>query len=186
MLFFTKMRKEIFQRIEVPEDVEIDINGSTIVVKGKEGENKRTFNLAGLVFEKEGNNILIGHKKSTKNEKKMINTIAAHIRNMIKGVQKKFEYKLKVVFSHFPITVEVKGQDVLIKNFLGEKTPRKTKVPEGVDVNVDKDIITIDSADKELAGKAAANFETATRIRNRDRRIFQDGIFITSKAGREM
>jgi large subunit ribosomal protein L6 len=186
LLFFINMRKEIFQRIEIPEDVEIDINGSTMIVKGKEGENKRTFNLRGLVFEKEGNKILIGHKKSTKKEKKMINTIAAHIRNMIKGVQKKFEYKLKVVFSHFPITVEVKGHDVLIKNFLGEKTPRKTNVPQGVYVKVDKEMITIDSTDKELAGKAAANFETATRIRNRDRRIFQDGIFITNKAGREI
>jgi len=180
------MRKEIFQKIEIPEGVEVDVNGSMIIVKGKEGENKRNFDLAGLTFEKQGNTILIGHKKSTKKEKKMINTITAHIRNMIKGVQKKFEYKLKVVFSHFPITVEMKGREVLIKNFLGEKTPRKTKVPEGVEVNIDKDIITIDSTDRELAGKAAANFEIATRIRMRDRRVFQDGIFITSKAGREI
>jgi len=180
------MRKEIFQKIEIPEGVEIHIAGDAITVKGKEGENKRSFDLGGLVFEKEGNTVRIGHKKSTKKEKKMINTIVAHIKNMIKGVQKKFEYKLKIVFCHFPITVEIKGREVLIKNFLGEKTPRKTQIPEGVDVKVDKDIITINSTDKELAGKAAANFETATRIRMRDRRVFQDGIFMTNKAGREI
>lgn len=180
------MRKEIFQKIEVPADVSVEVKGSMITVKGKEGENKRDFDIGGLVFEKEGNTIRIGHKKSTKKEKKMINTIAAHIKNMIKGVQNKFEYKLKTVFSHFPITVEMKGRDVLIKNFLGEKTPRKTQMPEGVDVKIDKDIITITSTDKELAGKAAANFETATRIRMRDRRIFQDGIFMTNKAGKEI
>lgn len=180
------MRKEIFQTIEIPADVSVDVDGSMITVKGKEGENKRNFDLGGLVLEKEGNAIKIGHKKSTKKEKKMINTITAHLKNMIKGVQNKFEYKLKTVFSHFPITVEVKGREVLIKNFLGEKTPRKTSLPEGVDVKVDKDIITITSTDRELAGKAAASFETATRIRNRDRRIFQDGIFMTIKAGREI
>lgn len=186
MLIFIKMRKEIFQKIEIPEGVEIEVDGNIVIVKGKEGENARNFDIMNIVLKKEGKEILVGHKKATKKEKKMINTIAAHIRNMIKGVQKKFEYKLKVVFSHFPITVDIKGNDVLIKNFLGEKTPRKTNLPEGVDVKIDKDIITINSTDRELAGKAAANFENVTRIRMRDRRIFQDGIFITSKAGREI
>lgn len=180
------MRKEIFQKIEIPSGVEVDIDGNIIVVKGKEGENARRFDVTNVEFKKQGNEIIIGHKKATKKEKKIINTIAAHIKNMIEGVQKKFEYKLKTVFSHFPITVEMKGNDVLVKNFLGEKTPRKTTVPEGVNVKVDKENITISSTDKELAGKAAANFENVTRIRMRDRRIFQDGIFIISKAGRDI
>ena len=136
--------------------------------------------------EKEGNKIIIGHKKATKKEKKIINTTTAHIKNMIKGVQKKFEYKLKVVFSHFPITVELKGNEGIIKNFLGEKIPRKFKVIKGADVKIDKDIITVSSTDKEIAGKISADFERATWIRMRDRRIFQDGIFIISKAGKDI
>jgi len=180
------MKKELFQEIEIPEGIETQIQENSITIKGPEGENKKEFNLTNLKFEKKGNKIIIGNKKSTKKEKKLMNTMAAHIKNMIKGVQEKFEYKLKVCFSHFPITVEVKGQEVIIKNFLGEKIPRKSRILEGVDVKVDKDIITVSSSNKELAGQTAANFEAATRITNKDRRVFQDGIFITNKAGREM
>ncbi len=178
------MKKELFQEIEIPEGVEAEIEGTTLKVRGREGENKRTFKVNKLKFEKKDNKIIIGYGKATKKEKKLMNTLASHVKNMIRGAQKKFEYQLKVCFSHFPISVEVKGREVLIKNFLGEKIPRKTKISEGVEIEINKDIIKIISIDKELAGQAAANFETATRIRKRDRRVFQDGIFIINKAGR--
>jgi len=180
------MKKEIFQNIEIPESVEVEISGAHVKVKGPEGIVERDFKTGNLEFKKEGNKILVGHKKSTKKEKKMINTISAHIRNMIKGVQKKFEYELKICFSHFPITVEVKGNEALIKNFLGEKISRKAKIPEGAEVEVGKDIIKVKSVDKEVAGATAANFESATKIRKRDKRIFQDGIFMMNKAGRQI
>jgi len=180
------MKKEFYQEIEIPEGVEASLNGSLFSVKGPEGELSREFQTNKLDFEKKGNKIIIGTKKATKNEKKMVNTIKSHINNMIEGAQKKFEYVLKACFSHFPITVEVKGNEAVVKNFLGEKVARKVSIPTGVEVKVDRDIITIISASKELAGQAAANFETATKVSNRDRRVFQDGIFMTSKAGREI
>ena len=116
----------------------------------------------------------------------MMNTIAQHVRNMIKGVQKKFEYKLKVCFSHFPMTVKQEDRKIIVQNFLGEKVPREMTLPEGVEVKVDKTEIIVRSVDKELAGQAAANFETITKIRGRDKRVFQDGIYITNKAERDM
>jgi len=180
------MKKKLFKEIVIPRGVEVEMKQNTIIVKGIEGENKRAFNFEKLNFKKEGNKIIIWHDKASKKEKKIMNSIAAHIKNMIIGVQKKFEYKLKICFSHFPFTVEINGKEVKVKNFLGEKVPRTITIPEGVSVVSDKEIVTIHSSDKELAGKMAADFERVTKIRNKDRRIFQDGIYITSKAGKEI
>lgn len=186
MLISTKMKKQLSKKIEIPEEVEVEIDGAKVIVKGSEGINEKKLDLTNLILKKENNEIIISSKSSTKKEKRRMNTIAAHISNMINGVKEKFEYKLKICFSHFPITVEVKGNEALIKNFLGEKTPRKVRIPEGANVKVEKEIITVSSSDIETAGQAAANFENVTRIAKRDRRIFQDGIFITSKCGVEI
>ena len=186
MHIFIKMKKDLSQQIKIPEGVEADIEGNRIIIKGLEGENKHEFKFGKLNVEKKDNKIIIGNKKSTKTEKKMMNTISAHLRNMIKGVQEKFVYELKICFSHFPITVEIKDKDVSIKNFLGEKIPRKIKLNKGVDVKIEKDKIVITSTNKELAGQTAANFEKITKITGRDRRVFQDGIYITKKNGREI
>ncbi|MFH1787619.1 MAG: 50S ribosomal protein L6 [archaeon] len=180
------MKKEIIQEIEIPKGVEVNLEGNLLTVKGDEGENKKELNIGGLDFEKKGDKLIIGNKKATKNEKKMINTISAHIRNLIKGVQEKFEYKLKICFNHFPITIDIKGNEAIIKNFLGEKVPRKVKIIKETEVKIDGPFITIISTNKELAGQTAANFEEATKIKMKDRRVFQDGIFMISKAGREI
>ena len=180
------MKKELYQKINIPSGVEVSVKGNTVKVKGPEGEVVKEFNFGILDAKAENSEFKIGHKSATKNEKKIINSISAHVKNMIKGVQKQFEYTLKVASSHFPMTIKIEGDTATIKNYYGEKTDRKTKIPKGVHVSVNKDIITIKSPDKELAGQAAANFENVTKVSNRDRRIFQDGVYITNKAGKEI
>ena len=180
------MRKEIFQEIEIPEGVNVEIEGKTVIAEGKNGKNLRTFKLGKIKLSKKDNKIVIGHEQSTKTEKKMINSITAHIKNMIKGSQNKFEYQLKICSSHFPISVSLKYNTILIGNFLGEKIARSAKILEGVDANIEGNLITITSSNKELAGQTAANLETATKIKKRDLRVFQDGIFMISKSGREI
>ena len=180
------MKKALSQEIEIPEGVEANVEGNKLIVKGPEGENSREFNIGKINFEKKDNKIILSHKKATKKEKKIINTLAAHIANMIKGVQEKFEYKLKICSSHFPMTVKIEGNNATVKNFLGEKIDREIKMPEGAEIKVEKDIITISSINKEIAGQAAANFENMTKIKKRDKRGFKDGIYIIKKAGREM
>ncbi|MEK6819946.1 MAG: 50S ribosomal protein L6 [Nanoarchaeota archaeon] len=180
------MRREFFQEIEIPHGVEIELDGDIIKVKGKNGETQKKFKTRKFKVEKMENKILIGTKEATKKEKRLINTFRAHIKNMIEGIQNKFEYKMKAVYSHFPMTVEMHGNEITIKNFLGEKIPRKSKILPHVDVKISGDFIVIHSSNKEAAGQTAANLEKATWIRRKDRRVFQDGIFITSKAGEEI
>ncbi len=180
------MNKEFFQEIEIPEGVEVNIEGRVLKVKGPEGENQRKFNIHKLKFQKKDNKIIIGDKKITKTEKKMINTITAHIKNMLKGVQEKFVYELKIAYTHFPMTVKAQGNKLTINNFYGEKIPREIRIKDKAEVKVEKEEIKVISVDKEIAGQVAADIETATRITSKDKRIFQDGIYITKKAGEEI
>ena len=176
------MKNEII----IPEEVEAEIRQNKLILKGKEGENFREFLLGKINLEKKDKKIILSCEKATKREKRIMNTSVAHIKNMIQGVQKKFEYKLKICSSHFPMTVKIDGNKAVIKNFLGEKVDRKVDLPKNAEAKVDKEIITILSIDKELAGQAAANLEKATKIRGRDRRVFQDGIYIINKSGKEI
>ena len=180
------MKKSLSKKIIIPESVEVTINENKIIIKGPKGQNSRTFDFGKVHLEKKENEILLSHKKATKNEKKIINTIVAHLKNMIRGVQEKFEYKLKICSSHFPINVKIEGNKVIIKNFLGEKVGREMIIPEGAEVTLDKEIITVTSTNREIAGQAAANFEKITKIRNKDKRVFQDGIYIINKIGRDI
>ena len=172
------MRKRIFDVVEVPKDIHVTIDGHLLKLTR-----------AGNIVEKElsypakheGDKLIISHEKPTKNVKKLIKSSTAHIRNMIRGLENKYVYKMQICAVHFPMTVAIKGQELIIKNFLGEVKERKAKILPGVNLKIEKEIIFIESHDKEKAGQTAANIETATTINNRDRRVFQDGIYITEK-----
>ena len=107
--------------------------------------------------------------------------MAAHIKNMITGVTKGFTYKLKIVFTHFPVQVTVEGDKVVIRNFLGERAPRVAKIMPGVKVEVTKEDVIVKGIDIEAVGQTAANIEQATRIKEKDLRVFLDGIYIYEK-----
>jgi large subunit ribosomal protein L6 len=174
------MKTKIEEIIEIPEGINIEIEGK--MIKVKKGSQESSVQTRGkFKIKKEGDKIIIYNEQATKNQKREIKTSSAKLRNVINGLQEKYVYKLQICHVHFPVSVSIKDNKVIIKNFLGEKKDRKASIIEGVDVKIEKDIITIESSDKEKAGQTAANMESATRITKRDRRIFQDGIFITEK-----
>ena len=97
---------------------------------------------------------------------------------MITGVTKGYQYKLKIVFSHFPISVKLQDKSVLIENFTGERRPRRIKLIGNVKVKIEPDDIIVEGTNLEEVSQTAANIEQATRVRNKDPRVFLDGIYV--------
>ena len=177
-----RLKKEI----EIPQGIEVNLENNILTVKEGSKEVKKRLFFPTILIQVKDNKVLLEPKKFSKREKKIINTYGAHINNMIKGIKDDFEYRVEICSSHFPMSVNVEGDTIVVKNFLGEKVPRKAKIVEGVAVKVEGNIIVIKSSDKERAGQTAANCERATRITNRDRRKFQDGLWIIHKGGKDL
>ena len=182
------IKKAIQGKIEIPKDVEIEIVDSTIKVKGPKGTAERKLLNPKIKISKENNELILTTKtpKFSKREKTIIGSFTSHIKNLIKGVIEGYTYKLKVCSSHFPMTISVENESVVIKNFLGEKIPRKTKILPDVKVKVEGDIIVVEGANKEEVSQTANRIEQSTKITARDKRIFQDGCYIFDKAGKEI
>jgi len=173
----------IKDEVNIPEGVEVIIEPPRLKVKGPKGEIERILFNPSVEIKTDKNKVTLEIKNGKKKEKMYMKTYRAHIKNMIKGVSEEYVYKLKICSGHFPMTVKHEKNQLIVSNFLGEKIPRKAIIPEGVTLEMKKDDITLTGINIELVGQAAANIERSTRITNRDRRRFQDGIYITVKAG---
>jgi large subunit ribosomal protein L6 len=180
------MNKDLMREIEIPEGVEVVVSGNDFVVKGSGKELKRSCDLGKVKVVVKDKKIILTAKGATRRESKMIGTTWAHLKNMIKGVGEDFTYELEVCNVHFPMNVKADGDKVVIKSFLGETTERIARIMPGANVEIKGSKITVTSHNIEAAGQTAANLEKATRLTGRDRRIFQDGIYITSKCGRKI
>ncbi len=177
-----KPKKETLkEEVEIPSGIEASINGTFVSVKGQKGELKRDFLYPGVKIQKEGNKIIISADSPSKREKAIVNTFVAHLNNMLAGVTKGFKYKMKIVFSHFPITAKVVGKELEITNFFGEKRARRAQIIGNVKVNATKEEVLIEGINVEEVGQTMANIELATKIRYRDQRVFQDGIYLVSR-----
>jgi len=170
--------------VKIPDAVTVKIENNIIKIKGEKGELSRYFSHPKIEL-KINNNVLEIHGKDIRRkEKAIIGAISAHINNMIKGATKGFEYNMKTVFSHFPIKTLVEGNQFIIQNFLGERSPRRVEILEGVKVEVKGEFVTVKGIDKEKVGQTVANIERATMVKNRDIRVFQDGVYLVSTGER--
>jgi large subunit ribosomal protein L6 len=173
---------EISKTIQVPDNVGVSMDGKKISFKGTKGSLTRDFSFAPVAIEGEGKNIRIWAKWPRKKEAALVGTVYSHIQNMITGVTKGYSYKLKIVFSHFPISVKVQDKTVLIENFTGERRPRRVKTLGDVKVKVEAEDIIVEGVNLEDVSQTAANIEQATRVRRKDPRVFLDGIYVYERS----
>jgi large subunit ribosomal protein L6 len=169
---------EISKIIQVPDGVEVNIEGRKVIVKGEKGTLARDFSYVPTSIEANGKTIRVWAEWPRKKEASLVGTIHSHIQNMITGVRKGFSYKLKIVFSHFPISVKVQGKTVMIENFTGERRARRVKILGDVQVKVQGDDIIVQGLNLEDVSQTAANIEQATKVKKKDPRVFLDGIYV--------
>ncbi len=167
--------------IEIPDEVTLNLTGRKVTVSGERGQVVRDFSHVRLDMEQDGKALRIWAVNPRKREASLVNTISAHVNNMIKGVTQGFTYKLKIVFVHFPMTVRVQGRKLVIANFIGERKDREAKIVGDVKVTVDREDVTVEGADIEEVAQTAANIQQACKIRRKDLRKFLDGIYVYSK-----
>jgi large subunit ribosomal protein L6 len=169
---------EISKNIQVPDGVEVAIEGRKVTVKGAKGALTRDFSYVPISIEGNGKTVRVWAEWPRKKEAALVGTIYSHIQNMITGVEKGFSYKLKIVFSHFPISVKVQGKTVVIENFTGERRARKIKTSGDAKVKVQSEDIVVEGINLEDVSQTAANIEQATKVKKKDPRVFLDGIYV--------
>jgi len=179
------MKTELKEIIEIPSEVQVEITPLIIKTKGPKGEAQKKIHHPSIKIEKKNSSIILTAEKTTKNEKKILNTLTAHIKSLIEGVVDGFEYEMKICSGHFPMSVSLDNNILTIKNFFGEKVPRKAKILPEVEAKISGDKIIISGCNKESVGQTCSNIEQSTRRTSFDRRVYQDGIWMTQKHKRK-
>jgi large subunit ribosomal protein L6 len=175
------MPKDMKKTVDIPEGVTVVQEGNNISVTGPKGSSVRELWYPGIVIALEENKVTVDSPNPRKKQVAMMGTIASHISNMINGVTGGYTYKMKVVYSHFPIQLKVTGDHLSIGNFLGEKKPRKAKIQGETKVETKGDEVIVSGIAIEDVGQTAANIQQATKIKRFDPRVFQDGIYMMEK-----
>ena len=170
--------------VALPPKALLAVEGRTITARGPLGQVRRPFPSDVLHLEVRDHEavLTLGLPPNRKRSHSLLRTWEAHLRNLAVGVTAGFEAKMKVVAAHFPIKVQAKEDHLLIENFLGEKHPRSAQLVPGVAATVEGDFVILSGPDIETVGQCAANIERATRIRDYDPRVFQDGIYLIERA----
>jgi len=180
-----KSKKENYVlEINIPDEIDSIIENNIVTLKGKNNTLSREFKYYKIKIKKGDNKVVLTSDKHNKTQRAILGTIRGHIQNMIHGISNGITYKLKIVYAHFPINVKVQGNELVISNFLGEKYPRKAKILDNVKIEVIGQDILVTGIDREKVSQTAANIEQTTRIKDRDPRVFQDGIYIVEKDGK--
>lgn len=174
------------QVVSVPENVEVNIKGRSVTVKGPRGTLTRDFRHLALDIFKTDEGIKVELWFGDRARRASVRTVCSHIRNMITGVTKGYRYKMRFVYAHFPVNCAINADktNIEIRNFLGEKVVRRVQMLPGVTINQStavKDEIILEGNDIEKVAQSAANIHMISLVKDKDIRKFLDGIYVSEK-----
>mmetsp|Transcript_91401 Transcript_91401/g.258826 ORF Transcript_91401/g.258826 Transcript_91401/m.258826 type:complete len:189 (-) Transcript_91401:98-664(-) len=175
------------ESIKVPKGVKITIKAKKVEVVGKHGTLKRDFKHLPIELWVANNRTEVHARMYFAKSKQlsMLRSVCSHISNLFDGVQKRFEYKMRLVYAHFPININITngGSVIEIRNFLGEKIVRTVNMLPGVKVEKSaqtKDELVVSGLDIDLTSRSAALIRQSCLVKDKDIRKFLDGIYVSS------
>ncbi|KDD76473.1 hypothetical protein H632_c214p3 [Helicosporidium sp. ATCC 50920] len=185
------MRQLISTRtIAIPSGVTVEVKARKVVVKGPRGTLERDFThmCVDLYLTKKAGAKVVRVETHFGKRKQLasIRTCISHINNLIVGVTKGFEYKMRMVYAHFPININIDstGAKVEIRNFLGEKRVRVVNMLPGVKIERSaavKDELILSGNNVENVSRSCALIHQVCLVKHKDIRKFLDGIYVSEK-----
>ena len=177
----TEQVEKFQDEVVIPEGVNVTQKKHMLTFEGPLGKTFKSFRRIPVKLEIADNKIILKAIGFRKRDYAILHTARSIIRNICEGLIEGYTIKMKVVFAHFPITVKVEEKKILIENFQGERAPRSTiivgntkVIPKGEDVILTGEVWTDIT-------QTAANIELKTKVKNKDHRVFLDGIYIYEK-----
>jgi len=168
--------------LNVPEKVTVSLKKSMLEVSGPLGKTFKSFKKIPISLEVKDKIITIKTKGSRKKEYAILNTAKSLIETLCEGVIDGYTVKMKVVYAHFPVTVKIQDKQVLIENFQGERSPRVARIHGQTKVVAKGDEVVLTGPVWTEVTQSAAEIAQKTKIKNKDHRVFLDGIYISSKS----
>ena len=177
----TKQMEKFQDEVIIPEGVKVTLNKHMLSFVGPLGKTFKSFRSIPVNINIAENKVVLNSIGSRKRDYAILHTARSIIRNICEGLVEGYTIKMKIVYAHFPITLKVEGKKILIENFQGERAPRVTKIvgntkviPKGEDVILTGEVWTDIT-------QTAANIELKTKVKNKDHRVFLDGIYSFEK-----
>ncbi|KAI0110059.1 60S ribosomal protein L9 [Daldinia grandis] len=179
------------ETLEIPEGVKVQIKSRNVTVEGPRGKLSKDLSHIAVNFSRPKKNVIgIEIHHGSRKDVATLRTVRTLINNLVIGVTKGFKYKMRYVYAHFPINVNVEKNsetgnfEVEIRNFIGEKLVRRVVMQPGVDVQIStsqKDELLLLGNSLEDVSQSAADIQQICRVRNKDIRKFLDGMYVSEK-----
>ncbi|KAL0259823.1 60S ribosomal protein L9B [Diplodia seriata] len=179
------------ESLTIPEGVKVGIKTRVVTVEGPRGKLTKDLGHLAVSFTHPKKNVInIELHHGIRKSIATLRTVRTIINNLIIGVTKGFKYKMRYVYAHFPINVNIDKNnetglfEVEIRNFLGEKFVRRVVMHPGVDVEASKNVkdeLLITGNDIENVSQSAADIQQICRVRNKDIRKFLDGLYVSER-----
>ncbi|PSQ44853.1 50S ribosomal protein L6 [Halobacteriales archaeon SW_7_68_16] len=170
-------------RLTIPDEATVEIDRLDATISGPNGTVERRLWYPGVTVSVDGDAVVIAADADDADTRATVGTFESHLENAFHGVTDSWEYEMGIYTSHFPMQVSVEDDAVVIENFLGEKAPRRVPIHGETEIEVDdgEEAVYLHGPSIEDVGQTAADIEQATRVPDKDTRVFQDGVYIVDR-----